>query len=87
MSATMSAALRCPGLSTAERVIFASLWERADTDGQCSPTIETLALDHEMSRRAVIKAIEALATRDLIRVQRRSSNGCIYHLRPMEDVL
>ena len=87
MSASMmSAALRYTGLSPSERVIFASLWERADSEGNCSPTIEALALDHEMSRRAVIKAIEILATRDLVRVKHRGT-GCLYHLQPMEDVL
>lgn len=81
----MSAALRMPGLSLSERVIYASLCDRANGDMVCWPQIDTLAKDHEMSRRGVIAAITELRRRELIRVENRYKQSSYYYILPLKS--
>jgi biotin operon repressor len=82
----LSAALRCPGLSPSERIIYASLCDRANADDICWPSAEALAHDHELSRRAVFKALTELKTRGLIEVRPRRRKTSIYRVLPCTPI-
>ncbi len=76
-------ALRQRGLTAAERLVLIYLADRANGAMVCWPMISAIAEALELSVRAVMRAVQVLEQRGLIRVERRHRQFNHYHvLRP-----
>lgn len=60
-------------VSITEKALLLVLAERADKKGTCWPSYNTLARDLGCSRRTVIRGVQSLAQKDLIRPKHRAS--------------
>src|SRR5436190_5061638 len=76
-------ALRQRDLTAAERLVLIYLADRANGAMVCWPMIATIAEALELSERSVMRAVQTLEDKDLIRVDRRHRQFNHYHiLRP-----
>lgn len=77
----MARAWNVPDLNTLERLTLLALADFADDDGDCWPSTETLAARVIAGEEEVVAAVEALAAKGLVIVDRTSRHvDTIYRL-------
>ena len=78
-AANMSAALRVRGLTLVTRAIFAYLCDR-ERNNVCWPSIDEMAWELDISRRAAIAAIKKLESLEYIAVARKPRQSSVYRI-------
>ena len=78
--------IRSNKLQGSEKLLYIALLNRANSKGECWPSLATLSSDVGVSNRTIIRKLEALEAKNLIRKMRRS-NASVGNVSNMYRVL
>lgn len=70
----MAQAIKAKGLTTSEKFLLLMICNYADAEGYCFPKIDTLASDCEMHKRTVIRNIDKLCEKGILKKTNRYKN-------------
>jgi hypothetical protein len=70
----MAQAIKAKGLTTTEKFLLLMICNYADSDGYCFPKIDTLASDCEIHKRTVIRNIDKLCEKGILKKTNRYKN-------------
>lgn len=71
----MAQAIKAKGLTTSEKFLLLMICNYADAEGYCFPKIDTLASDCEMHKRTVIRNIDKLCEKGILKKTNRYKNN------------
>ena len=86
MSYSMMQALKAPGLTAGERVVYCYLVGRANGAKVCWPSVSQIAADLELTPRTVMSATGALSSAGRIKVVRRYKETNHYFVLGMDGI-
>jgi predicted transcriptional regulator len=72
--------IRSNRLQGTEKWVYIALLNRANAQGQCFPSIETLCNDVNVSRNTIIRTIKSLEAKGLVSKQRRRDENNLYQI-------
>lgn len=69
-------------LPTTKKIVLLALCDNANDQGECYPSISTIAEKCSLTERAVFSAINFLEKEGIIRKENRNGRSTIYHINP-----